>query len=62
MSGKNVLDGFSRILDIQNFFGGGPTDPIWKMGYMEWILFLRNFLTYHHYQPARGGDGGEANS
>ena len=28
MSGKNVLDGFSRILDIQNNSGVGPPEPL----------------------------------
>ena len=44
MWGKNVWDGFSRILDIQTFSGGGPpdppTDPTWKMGYMVWTHIL----------------------
>ena len=29
MSGKNVLDGFSHILDIQKLSGGGPPDTPW---------------------------------
>ena len=53
MSGKNVLDGFSCILDIQKFSGWGPPDPPWKIGYMEWTLILQNSPHHHHYQPAR---------
>ena len=31
MSGKNMLDGFSRILDIQKFsWGGPPQTPLEK--------------------------------
>ena len=52
MSGKNVLDGFSGILDIQNFSGGRPPYQLWKMGYMEWTVILQNFPPHHHYQPA----------
>ena len=56
MSGKNVLDCFSRILNIQNISGGGPPDPPWKLGYMEWTLILQNLPPHHHYQPASGAN------
>ena len=55
MPGKNVLDGFSRILDVQKFSGGGPPDP------QSWsepsFSFYKTFLhTTTTSQP------GEANS
>ena len=57
MSCKKVLDGFSRILDIQNFYTPPqdvhPLSSTWKMGYMEWTLILQNLPSHHHYQPAR---------
>ena len=30
MSLKNVVDGFSCIIDISKFSGGGPPDPPYK--------------------------------
>ena len=42
---KNVLDGFSRILDIQKISGGGPQTPLEKWDtWSEPSLFYKTFL------------------
>ena len=56
MSGKNMLDGFSRILDIHFFSAGEPPDPLekWDIRSEPSTLILQNFPPHHRYQPARG--------
>ena len=53
-SGKNVLDGFSRILDIQNISGGGPQTPLKNEIYGVSHHFIK--LSTSPLLPARQGN------
>ena len=44
MSGQNVVDGFSCILDIQIFSGGGHPDPLEKTDTWSEPSFYKTFL------------------